>query len=271
MADIKYLIKKDLEVEFVPKLQGLNKNFGVAATGGGDNPNKPKSSIQPQISQKVDGPAKPKTSMPKPTPTTKPTSTTTANSKPVAKPSMPKPVGIEKEEKDEKKSIEKSEEIYNEVMAGYKPMFLGEVKDLAKSNPILAISALPYNSLSKAGTQHIIAGEHVPNEVAPPPKSKKLKDKDKGSGGEITEKEEIPANKIIEPKKKEELEKQGMSMDSKGAAALKQTFAGNKKPAPAAPAAPKQPEAPKQDTSGGLGGMLGRSFTKIKNNFANGK
>jgi len=106
----------------------------------------------------------------------------------------------------EHKSFKKNEEVAADVMAGYKPLFLGSVKELAKKSPHLALAALPYEAISKAGTQHVIAGEHIPTDTPPPPKPKKVKGKkDEGSGGQIkagTKKGEIPANKVIEPEDK---------------------------------------------------------------------
>ena len=94
----------------------------------------------------------------------------------------------------------KSETLFDELMGAYKPMFLGDMKELAKSNPAMALAALPYSELSKADTKHVIVGEHVPTTrgEAPTPKTIKGK-KDEGSGGEVAKKDEVPANKIIEP------------------------------------------------------------------------
>lgn len=77
------------------------------------------------------------------------------------------------------KGFKKNEEIYSEVMNEHRPKFLGDIRELAKNSPMIAMAALSYEALSKAGTQHVTAGEHIPNNPAPPPKSKKVgSDKD---------------------------------------------------------------------------------------------
>lgn len=85
-----------------------------------------------------------------------------------------------------KPSFKKNEEIFAEVMGEHRPKFLGDIKDLAKNSPLIAKAALSYETLSKAGTQHMIAGEHIPNNPAPAPKPKKVAgNKDEGSGGQV--------------------------------------------------------------------------------------
>ena len=107
----------------------------------------------------------------------------------------------------------KSEAVFNEIMSAHVPQFLGNIKELAKSNPLVALGALPANALIKADTRHVIAGEHIPDDRGNPPEPKKLKGKkDEGSGGSASElgKDDmsmdsgIPANKEIKPMDRKE-------------------------------------------------------------------
>jgi len=250
MTKIKDLIKNELCETFKPRFQSLNKGLGVAPAGGGDGMGPPKAKMPPMMpKQKKPASQTPPTAAPKaPKAPTAPKAPGASMPKVAGKQVGG---GFNKEEKgtsqakfhihqdghkitDESETlseihkkhgkdieskgfvlvedkVKKSEIIKSEVMGGYRPVFLGNIKDLAKTSPLLAIASVPYASLSKAGTQHIIAGVHVPNEVAPPPKSKKVKgNKDQGSGGQITHKEEIPANKVIKPV--DSLEKDVVSM-----------------------------------------------------------
>ena len=154
-----------------------------------------------------------------------------------------------------KEDYKKNEEIAAEVMAGYRPMFLGDIKDLAKSNPRLALAALP---LTKGLEGKVLAGVHVPNIVDDSPKSSKLKGKlkgiDAGSGGQVSKdefpdkKSKIPANKIIKPKEDKDLEKDDYSESEVGNSAARSVMNafGGKSSAPS----PEKVTEPKEEGPG---------------------
>lgn len=216
MKTIKELIKKDLEEDFTPKFQDLGKNLGIAPAGGGGSnkpPKPPAGLMEPKDPSK---PAAKKTSVSKPksmrpaapkapTAPKAPKAPTASGAKAVGKPSMPHGEGMNKkdlkecEEKKKKEPARKNEEVFLQVMDGFKPKFL-DFKEIIKKEPKTALTCLPFDSLSKMDTKHAIVGAHVPNKVAPPPKPKKMPKSDEGSGGKPeVAKEEIPHNTVIHP------------------------------------------------------------------------
>lgn len=75
-----------------------------------------------------------------------------------------------------KSELQKHEEMVKDIMGGHKPMFLGNMKDLAKSNPLVVAGALPYG---------LIKGDVIDMFRKKPKKDKSSDDSSDESGSDM--------------------------------------------------------------------------------------